>query len=277
MVEVVLVRAVAWVVLWCALARGASADETRPAVDLATYTFGAGDLVAVEVVGEEAMTGSVRVSGDGFLEVKGCGRVKVGGLVLDDAVAAITAHLGRSCLVAPQVLVNLVQVASKRVEVVGGVATPGIHSLDRGGSRVSDLLVLAGGLVDPATPRAEIWRDVPDGREIVQVDLEAVSRGDLGADVPIVPGDRLVIPEPKQVFVDGKVGKPGPYVYRDGMTITQAMATAGGATETADTRRVQLRRGTDRELVNVRRILAGNAADKQLRPGDIVYVPESIF
>jgi polysaccharide export outer membrane protein len=95
--------------------------------------------------------------------------------------------------------------------------------------------------------------------------------------VLVLPGDRLVIPEPKQVFVDGKVGKPGPYVYRDGMTITQALATAGGASETANTTRVQIRRGLDRVIVNVRRILAGNAADMQLRPGDIVYVPESIF
>jgi polysaccharide export outer membrane protein len=85
----------------------------------------------------------------------------------------------------------------------------------------------------------------------------------------------------KKVFVFGEVQKPGTFAYQDGMSIVQAVTVAGGFTRTAAqnatsvTRRVK---GQEvRVKVNVQDIALGKAPNFTLEPGDIVFVPESLF
>ena len=85
----------------------------------------------------------------------------------------------------------------------------------------------------------------------------------------------------KKVFVFGEVQKPGTFVYQDGMSIVQAVTVAGGFTRTAAqnatsvTRRVK---GQEvRVKVHVQDIALGKAPNFTLEPGDIVFVPESLF
>ncbi len=261
-----------------AMISAAAADDMGTvAVDVLTYVLGPGDVIAVEVVGEPDMSGDKRVGADGSIELPYAGKVVVGGLTLDVATKLLTARLAEKVLVNPQVLVNLKMAVSKRVEVSGGVTKPGMITLERGRTTVSDLIVLAGGLADPSTSRAEIWRDTENGRIIIPIDLEAIGRGGLAADVEILPGDHFEVPQAQQVFVDGQVEKPAGYSYREGMTLTQAIANAGGATGTARLTAVQIRRGSEQQVVNVKRVMRGAEADFMLRPGDQIYVPESVF
>jgi polysaccharide export outer membrane protein len=85
----------------------------------------------------------------------------------------------------------------------------------------------------------------------------------------------------KKVFVFGEVQKPGTFIYQDGMSIVQAVTVAGGFTRTAAqnatsvTRRVK---GQEvRIRVSVQDIALGKAPNFTLEPGDIVFVPESLF
>lgn len=85
----------------------------------------------------------------------------------------------------------------------------------------------------------------------------------------------------KKVFVFGEVQKPGTFVFEDGMSIVQAVTLAGGFTKTAAqnstsvTRRVN---GAESKMkVTVQDIALGKAPNFVLEPGDIVYVPESMF
>lgn len=246
-------------------------------VDTLTYQLGPGDVVHVEVVGEPDMSGDRRIGSDGTVDIAFAGPVAVGGLTLDQATAEITRVLGARYLTRPQVTLDILKLNSKRVELTGGVVKPGVYALSAGHTTVSDLIVRSGGLVDPATPRAEVWRDGVAGREVLPIDLESVNRGDVSADLELIAGDHLNVPPPPQVFVDGRVAKAGAYVYRDGMTITQAITNAGGFAGSARTTFVQLIRGTDHKRVNVKRILEGHENDILLRPGDQIYVPESAF
>lgn len=269
----------ALVVVVCLLVGVAHAEEVgTPTVDVLTYELGPGDVLDITVVGEEDMTGESRVAADGTVDLPHAGVVTVSGLTLDAALHRIESHLLSSgYLVRPQVLLTLKKAVSKRVEVTGGVVKPGIVTLERGRTTVSNLLVLAGGLVDPSTARADIWRDGASGRAVIPVDLEAIARGDASKDLEIQPGDYFVVPQPQQIFVDGQVQKPGGYPYRDGMTLTQAITAAGGATGLARMTAVQVRRGADQAVINVKRVMRGVESDYVLRPGDQVYVPESVF
>jgi polysaccharide export outer membrane protein len=85
----------------------------------------------------------------------------------------------------------------------------------------------------------------------------------------------------KKVFVFGEVQKPGTFPFEDGMSVVQAVTVAGGFTKTAAQNTTSVTRrvgGTETKIkVNVQDIALGKAPNFTLEPGDIVYVPESLF
>jgi len=85
----------------------------------------------------------------------------------------------------------------------------------------------------------------------------------------------------KKVFVFGEVQKPGTFPYQDGMSVVQAVTLAGGFTKTAAQNSTSVTRrvgGTETKIkVSVQDIALGKAPNFTLEPGDIVYVPESLF
>ena len=85
----------------------------------------------------------------------------------------------------------------------------------------------------------------------------------------------------KKVFVFGQVQKPGTFAYEDGMSIVEAITRAGGFTKLAAKNQVVVTRvldGQEQKLrVPVEDIGIGRAPNFLLKPGDIVYVPESFF
>jgi polysaccharide export outer membrane protein len=264
-----------WLWLWLAIA--ARADEL-PAADILAYRFGPGDEIDVEVVGETDMSGVRRVAGNGTIEIpNNPGQIAVSGLTLDEATQVITEQLGRNVLAHPQVAITVKTFASRKVIVNGGVANPASYSLEKDHTMVSDMLVRAGGLVDASAPTAKVFRDVAGERMVYDVDMEKLNAGDPTADKELYAGDTLYIPPVESVFVDGQVQKPGAIAYRDGMTITQAIAQGGGMLSTAAQRRTYIMRGEERIPVNLKRVLSGADADIALRPSDSIHIPESVF
>jgi polysaccharide export outer membrane protein len=82
--------------------------------------------------------------------------------------------------------------------------------------------------------------------------------------------------------VTGQVGKPGQYELRSDITVAEAVAVAGGMLATAKTQQVfLLHRSTNDwfkvEKIDLRDILNGKKVDEDafIRPGDMVFVPES--
>jgi len=96
---------------------------------------------------------------------------------------------------------------------------------------------------------------------------------------PIIDVD--LVDSQKAVFtVLGQVGKPGQYDLRYDTTVTQAIALAGGFSESAKTQ-VFLYRAVSADWAEVRElklkdILHGKKIneDVHLRPGDMIFVPE---
>jgi polysaccharide export outer membrane protein len=85
----------------------------------------------------------------------------------------------------------------------------------------------------------------------------------------------------KKVAVLGQVGKPGNFPYAQGMNVVQAIAMAGGIGPLARGDRTVVTRivkGTEtRIIVPIHEISKGRRPNVILKPGDIVYVPESIL
>jgi polysaccharide export outer membrane protein len=87
----------------------------------------------------------------------------------------------------------------------------------------------------------------------------------------------------KPYFIaSGEVAKPGKYDLRSDLTVTEAVAIAGGFDEKSKHSQVVLFRpapggGFEARLINVKKLLASRnlSEDVQLKPGDMLYVPQN--
>ncbi len=83
----------------------------------------------------------------------------------------------------------------------------------------------------------------------------------------------------KKVFVLGEVKKPGTFTFEDKMSVVQAITLAGGFKALAAKNRLVLTRVVEGEekkfILPFERISLGLEPNVVLRPGDIVFVPES--
>ena len=82
----------------------------------------------------------------------------------------------------------------------------------------------------------------------------------------------------KKVYFLGEVAKIGPVDITPGMTLLQAIASAGGLTQYANARRIYILRNEGgkhtRIPVQYKRALKGNSSlDLALKPGDTIVVP----
>lgn len=84
------------------------------------------------------------------------------------------------------------------------------------------------------------------------------------------------------IFIIGEVGSPGGKQLKSGTTVLQALATTGGFTKFAATKRILLRRTDSRtgqqtvSRINYKAIADGAAAGRDivLADGDVIIVPE---
>ncbi len=132
----------------------------------------------------------------------------------------------------------------QKVEVVGNVRAPGVYPLEPG-MRISDLLRAGGALLEEAYALgAELTRYSVDGgsvrqAEVVNVNLEQVLRGQLDADLLLLPHDHLSITRIAEwettwsVSLDGEIRFPGEYKIRRGETLHSVLERAGGLTDAA--------------------------------------------
>ncbi|MBZ0269961.1 SLBB domain-containing protein [bacterium] len=178
------------------------------------------------------------------------------------------------------------------VELQGEVRRPGRYEW-REGSRLSDVLKQAGGLLETAVlERAEIIRTFEDQRrEQVAVDLGKVLGGDEQRDLRMQPRDIVRVhsiwqlQDRDQVVIHGAVREPGPFELRDKMTLRDLLLQAGGLRENAYAETVEISRvrpgeGTGTETAEVFQVPLGEdyltnaGADLQLEPWDNVFVRE---
>jgi polysaccharide export outer membrane protein len=111
--------------------------------------------------------------------------------------------------------------------------------------------------------------------------VEAVRKAYAGTlNDPIINVDLVDFQKPF-FMVTGQVGKPGQYDLRSDITVSQAIAVAGGLQSTAKTQ-VFLYRAVSSNWAEVRQlklkdILNGKNIneDVHLQPGDMIFVPES--
>jgi polysaccharide export outer membrane protein len=252
----------------------------------ADYRLGAEDLLEITLfnitgpnVGILPRQVQVRVSQESMITLPLLGDVSVEGLTPATLVQLLRQRYDEY-LYNPQISVDVREYRSQRVSVVGAVRQPGVFQLT-GPKTLVDLLSMAGGINEKAASQVHIYRQSSEGRQTHVVDLLALASNPGLLNMPVQAGDVIDVPQAGTFFVDGAVNKPGSYPFSRQYTLTQALVVAGGVnTDLSDESNVAIfrRRGSaeaERIPINLKDIMAGNAADPPVNPEDVIVVPTS--
>jgi polysaccharide export outer membrane protein len=152
-----------------------------------------------QAAGVQDIRGEHIVGPDGTVRLGVYGSVRVCGMTLDDAKAAIERHLGQF-LYRPQISLDVIGYNSKVYYVVtdgGGAGEQVVRLPATGNETVLDAISYINGL-PPVASRKRIWvsRPAPPGcpRQILPVDWDAVVRGgETATNYQILPGDRVYV------------------------------------------------------------------------------------
>src|SRR6185503_13082009 len=206
--------------------------------------LGAGDMIRVTVFQNPDLTTEARISEKGSILFPLIGEIPLGGKTPVDAAKGIATRLKSGDFMKnPQVSVNVLQVRSRQVSVLGLVAKPGQYALENSSAKLTDVLALAGGVV-PGGDEVVVLISGRDGSK-TDVDVPALYRnGSAAANPEIRSGDTIFVPRAPTFYIYGEVQRPGNYRLEPNITVMHALSLGGGLTP----------RGTERGLMINRRM-----------------------
>ncbi len=270
------------------------------------YEIGPGDVLKIIVLGQADMCGNMSVDPDGMLTFPVLGKVKASALTVKELERKLTTLLADGYLRRPEVSVAIQEYRSQKVYVTGEVQKPGVYALQADRSllalmgEVGSLLPSAGHeivVIRPPQGAPTVPADAaptatpgespaetgaagesaptpppPPGAETFRVSLADLRAGKPEANIALQLGDTIHVPKASQIYVSGRVARPGAYRYEAGTTVLQALALAGGVTERGSSRRVKVVRlvGDKKQQIKVK-------LTDPVAPEDTIIVPESFF
>lgn len=267
-------------------------DSLRP-----NYVLGPNDQVLVRSPqAEEINEKPFRIDSEGFINLPLVGRVRAGGLTVQELEADLVKRL-REYIREPQVIITVVQFRSEPVFFVGAFQRPGIYPL-QGRRTLVEMLASIGGLQPNASRRIKVTRraeygaiPLPNAVDETEKKVSTVEIG-LGSlrenvnpaeDIVLEPYDVISVERAELVYVNGEVLKVGGIELgeRDSISIAQALTLSGGFTRDANRSKVRILRqvaNTSRRAeieVDLKRVLEGKDEDIPLLANDLLYVPRS--
>ena len=279
------------------------------------YPIGSGDVIHISVTDlPELKDLEVRVTGRGMLLLPLIGRVTAGGLTEHELTQDIVARLQENVMRDPAVTLFVSEYRSRMVAVIGEVQEPGFYGITGPADTLLDMIAQGGGMTSDAAPYVQFLpaafaRRTPVGvngedpqtptdqgglppvssagpnvknEGAILIDLvDFRSMGEqMFLNLPVRPGDVIVVPERGEVFVEGAVERPGAYTVFPHMTVAGAVASAGGPRFTASTATVRVIRASGAGnnffyQADLRGVQRGEEFDIPIEPGDIVKVQYS--
>jgi len=203
------------------------------------------------------------------------GAVALGGLTVPGAQTKIEKLLRDGGFVNnPQVTLQTTQIRSSQVSILGQVNRPGRYPIEAVGSKVSEMIAGAGGVL-PGGADVVTLVGTRDGKPIkLDIDLPAVLQGGHAElDATVANGDIVYVDRAPIYYIYGEVQHPGQFRLERGMTFMQALAQGGGLTAKGTERGLRVNRRDSSGAVKTLEITLN---DPVLRD-DVIYVRESIF
>jgi len=259
-----------------AFAQTSPAASTRPEVPKPEAILGVGDIIRISVYQNPDLTvESARISELGLVNFPLIGSVKLGGETIAASEQKIAKMLRDGGFVLrPQVTIQLGQIRSAQISILGQVAKPGRYPIETVGSKVSEMIAATGGVV-PGGADIVTLVGTRNGRSIkLDIDLPAILQsGKAELDIPVDNGDILYVDRAPIAYIYGEVQRPGVFRLERGMSLMQVLAQSGGLTARGTERGIKVHRRDANGAVSVIELQMNDPVVRD----DVIYVKESLF
>lgn len=224
-----------------------------------TYEIGIGDQVLIHIWGNSQNSYQLTVNNNGQVLIPDVGPVYIAGLTFDNAEEKIKQRLteiyadmgGASPGTFAQV--NMGQLRSIQVNLVGEVVTPGTYTLPVTAT-VFNGLYLSGGPNNIGSFRN--IKLIRDNKIVQTIDIyRFLVYADPEANVTLKDGDILFIPPvEKRVEITGEFKREGLFELKEGEMLNELIRFAGGFTENAYLAKTQILRKTQQgqQILDIR-------------------------
>ncbi len=161
------------------------------------YRVAPADLIAVTVYQDPDMSRKARVNADGTISLPLVGAVKIGGMTLVEAQAAVEKRLA-TYVVSPQVSLFIEEYGNKTVFVMGEVQKPGSYPIPTE-SRMTllEAISTAGGFTPiAAQDRTRVLRNVNGVSVTFNINVREITQdGQKEKDMVLEPNDMVFVPQ----------------------------------------------------------------------------------
>lgn len=196
------------------------------------YVMGPGDVLQVQLYGNQNRTLSLTVARDGEIAIPQIGPLEVNGRRYSDVKAEIEERVARQ-IIGTRANVSVGETRTIDIFVLGAAKYPGSYAVS-GLATVTTALFAAGGIEKTGSLRdIQVKRQ---GRTVRTLDLyDLLMRGDSSGDIKLLPGDAVFIPPVgPTVSLDGEVLRPAIYELKGAQSVTDLIRMGGGLTPAAD-------------------------------------------
>jgi len=238
-------------------------------------TLGVGDIVKISVYQNPDLATEARVSEVGQINFPLIGVVSVGGLTVSLAEKKIEKMLRDGGFVLrPQVTIQTVAIRSSQISILGQVAKPGRFPIEIVGSKVSEMIAAAGGVLPGGADVVTLVGNRKGKPVKLDIDLpQILQSGHAELDVAVENGDIIYVDRAPTFYMYGEVQLPGQMRIERGMTLRQALAGAGGLSARGTERGIKVHRKDASGAVTISEMKMNDPVERD----DVIYVRESLF
>jgi polysaccharide biosynthesis/export protein len=237
--------------------------------------LGVGDVIRISVYQNPDLSTEARISELGQINFPLIGNVTIGGATVSAAEQKIAKALRDGGFVLkPQVTIQVTQIRSNQISILGQVGRPGRYPIDIVGSKVSEMVAAAGGVL-PTGADVVTLVGTRNGKPIkLDIDLPAILQsGKSELDMTVENGDVIYVDRFPTAYIYGEVQRPGALRVERGLTLLQALAQSGGLTPRGTERGIKVHRRDANGVVKVYDMKMNDLVERD----DVIYVKESLF
>lgn len=239
------------------------------------YVLGPGDEIRLQIWGGVDADRRLVIDRNGQVYLPKVGTINLAGVRAGDLDAVLRSKVGR-IFTNFDLSATLGRLRTIQIYVVGHAQQPGTYTVSSLSTLINALFEVGGPSSSGSMRAIQLKRD---GRVVGNMDLyDFIARGDRSGNVPLQPGDVIVIPPVgPRVAVLGALEQPAIYELKGAGSVGEVLALGGGLSVLARSGKALLERidpavDTARHIEDFALDQAG--LDRSLRDGDILTLFE---